>query len=453
LSNDPDLDISQPQPNPALRIVRQVVDVRAAEVKALILGFVYYFMVLSSYYVIRPIRDDFGAAGGIENLPWMFTGTLITMLVTNTLFSRLVAKYPRRRFIPIAYRFFIANLVVFLLLLVTRSKANQVWVGRVFFVWTSVFNLFVVSVFWAFMVDVFNSDQGKRLFGFISIGGTLGAIAGASMTAGLVQKIGTPSLLVISAVLLELSAQCVRFFPVTKTNQSQEERPVGGGIWAGVVHNFKSPYLLGISAYMLLYALTSTLLYFQQVGIAAKAFTDRGARTAFFAEVDLLVNVLTILFQAFVTGRLLKWLGVGVTLAILPAMSVLGFLTVGVKPTLAILIIFLVVRRASNFALARPARETLFTVVSREDKYKAKNFIDTVVYRTGDQMGAWTSPLLARLGLGLAGVSLVATPIAFVWLLISVWLGKKQASKELGERAEGDQATASGNADALEQAG
>jgi len=453
LNNDSDLDITQPQPNAAIRFFRELVDVRAGEVKALMLGFVYYFLVLSSYYVIRPIRDDFGAAGGVENLPWMFTATLLTMLVTNTIFSRLVARFSRRRFIPIAYRFFIANLVIFLVLLATISKGNQVWVGRVFFVWTSVFNLFVVSVFWGFMVDVFNSDQGKRLFAFISIGGTLGAIAGASMTAGLVQKLGTASLLLISALLLELSAQCVRFFPVTKTSRSYDESPVGGGIWAGIVRNFKSPYLLAISSYMLLYALTSTLLYFQQVGIAAKAFTDRGARTAFFAEVDLLVNVLTILLQALVTGRLLKWLGVGVTLAILPAMSVLGFLVVGVKPVLAILVIFLVVRRAGNFAFARPARETLFTVVSREDKYKAKNFIDTVVYRTGDQIGAWTSPVLGRLGLGLAGVSLVAAPLAAVWLLISVWLGKKEKSKESGEPKVGDEDAKLSGAEAFERAG
>jgi ATP:ADP antiporter, AAA family len=453
LNNDPDLSVRPPQSNAAVRFFGKVVDVKAGEVKALILGFVYYFLVLSSYYVIRPIRDDFGAAGGIENLPWMFTGTLVTMLVTNAFFSKLVARFPRRRFIPIAYRFFIANLVIFLILLTTISKGNQVWVGRAFFVWTSVFNLFVVSVFWEFMVDVFNSDQGKRLFAFISIGGTLGAIAGASMTAGLVQKIGTSSLLLISAVLLELSAQCVRFFPATETNRSYDERPVGGGIWAGIVRNLKSPYLLGISCYMLLYALTSTLLYFQQVGIAAKAFTDRGARTAFFAEVDLLVNVLTILFQALVTGRLLKWLGVGITLAILPAMSVLGFLAVGVKPTLAILVIFLVVRRAGNFAIARPARETLFTVVSREDKYKAKNFIDTVVYRTGDQMGAWTSPLLGWLGLGLAGVSFVAAPLAAAWLLISVWLGKQEKSKESQQHASVDPATRLSGAEAFERAG
>ena len=421
------------QPNTLLRLIRKAVDVKPEEVRALVLGFTYYFLILSAYYVIRPIRDDFGAAGGIENLPWMFTGTLVTMLIANALFAALVAKFSRRRFIPIAYRFFIANLLIFLVLLMTISKTNQVWVGRAFFVWTSVFNLFVISVFWAFMVDVFSTDQGKRLFGFISIGGTLGAIVGAAITASLVRKIGTVNLLFVSAALLELSAQCVRVFPktiaapdVSSKTKDIAEAPVGGGIWAGIVHNASSPYLLGISTYMLLYALTSTLLYFQQVAIAASAYPDRSARTAFFAQIDLMVNILTVLVQAFLTGRLLKWFGVGVTLAILPALSVVGFTTMGVVPTLALLVIFLTLRRAGNFAIARPARETLFTVVSREDKYKAKNFIDTVVYRTGDQIGAWSSGALTWSGLGLTGVSFVAAPIAAVWLVVSLWLGRKQ---------------------------
>ena len=414
-------------------LIRLIVDVKPREVRALFLSFLYYFLILSSYYIIRPIRDDFGAAGGLENLPWMFTGTLVVMLVANALFSALVARYTRRRFIPVAYRFLIANLLIFFALLFFVSKQNQIWIGRAFFVWTSVFNLFVVSVFWAFMVDVFNSDQGKRLFGFISVGGTLGAIVGAAITASLVRKIGSINLLLFSALLLELSAQCVRLFPAVLTDRdadgrSKDETAVGGRVWAGIVHNFKSPYLLGISAYMLLYSITSTLLYFQQIGIAASAFTDRAARTAFFAKIDLAVNILTIVAQAFITGRLLKWLGVGLTLAILPALSVIGFMGLGIAPTLILLVLFLTVRRAGNFAFARPARETLFTVINREDKYKAKNFIDTVVYRVGDQIGAWTTPALGWLGLKLAGISLVAAPLAAVWLVVSLWLGKRQGT-------------------------
>ena len=408
-----------------IRLLQKIVDVRAEEVRALFLGFIYFFLILSSYYVIRPIRDDFGVAGGVENLPLMFTATLLVMLIANALFSSLVARFSRRRFIPIAYRFLIASLLIFFVLLLVISKAHQVWLGRAFFVWTSVFNLFVVSVFWAFMVDVFNTDQGKRLFGFISVGGTLGAIVGAALTATLVRKVGTLCLLLIAAVLLELGAQCVRRFP-TPSDTKRPESPVGGSIWAGIAHSFRSPYLLGICAYMLLYSITSTILYFQQVGIAARVFTDRAARTAFFAEVDLVVNILTILAQLFITGRLLKWFGVGATLAILPALSVLGFISIGIAPALTLLVVFLTLRRAGNFAFARPARETLFTVISREDKYKAKNAIDTVVYRTGDQIGAWLDPISRWLGLGFTGFSFVAAPLAAVWLFVSVWLGRKQ---------------------------
>lgn len=418
-----------------MRLLRKVVDVRSDEVRALTLGFVYYFFILSSYYIIRPIRDDMGAAGGVENLPWMFTGTLVAMLIANALFAALVAKFSRRRFIPIAYRFFILNLLLFFVLLLLNQKNQQVWVGRAFFIWTSVFNLFVVSVFWAFMADVFSTDQGKRLFGFISVGGTLGGIVGAAITATLVQRVGTLNLLLISAALLELSAQCVRLFPTafdgsraSIREKAAAESPIGGGIWAGIIHDLRSPYLLGICAYMLLYAVTSTILYFQQVGIAANAFADRGARTAFFAQIDLLVNILTIVVQAFLTGRLLKWLGVGVTLALLPALSVIGFTAMGVAPTLGLLVVFLTLRRAGNFALARPAREVLFTVVSREDKYKAKSFIDTFIYRAGDQIGAWSTPALGWLGVGLSGISFIAAPLAALWLLISLWLGRKQVA-------------------------
>jgi AAA family ATP:ADP antiporter len=263
------------------------------------------------------------------------------------------------------------------------------------------------------------------------VGGTLGAIAGAAITATLVRKVGSINLLLVSAALVELSAQCVRRFPTQDTQRAEkqklgEEKPVGGGIWAGLVHNLKSPYLLGISAYMFLYAITSTLLYFQQIGIVASVFTDRPARTAFFAKIDLAVNLLTIVGQVFITGKLLKWLGVGITLAIVPALSVIGFLGIGFVPTLGLLVLFLTLRRAGNYAFARPARETLFTVITREDKYKSKNFIDTVVYRVGDQVGAWTTPALTWLGLSLTGVSFIAAPMAAAWLGISLWLGRRQ---------------------------
>jgi AAA family ATP:ADP antiporter len=433
------------------RLFAKIVDVKPDEIRALGLAFVFNFLVLGGYYVIRPIRDEIGAAGR-ENLPWMFTATLLTMLVANALFSAIVARMSRRRFLPIAYRFFIANLILFFVLMRTLPPAQNVWVGRVFFIWVSVFNLFVISVFWAFMTDVFSTDQAKRLFGFIAVGGTLGAICGGQITASLVRPIGTASLLFVSAAALEGAAWCVRFFPAefkdpcrasvsdaVETNPavSQKrpttpepgaEKPVGGSLWAGFTHVLRSPYLLGICGFILLHTITATLVYFQQADLTAHQFTDRAARTAFFARLDQSVNILTICVQIFLTGRLLKWFGVGLTLAVLPLINIIGFTAMGLMPIIWLLAVFQTLRRGSDYAVARPSREVLFTVLRREDKYKAKSFIDTFVYRVGDQIGAWSYPLLTWLGLGFSGISFVAAPLAALWGVLSLWLGRKQVA-------------------------
>ncbi|MEO6871683.1 MAG: MFS transporter [Chthoniobacterales bacterium] len=426
-------------------LLKKAVDVRPNEVRALLLACAFNFVILASYYVIRPIRDDIAAAGSVESLSWLFSGTLVAMLFANAAFSAIVARMSRRRFLPIAYRFFIVNLVIFYVLMRTLAPAQNVWVGRAFFIWVSVFNLFVVTLFWAFMTDVFDSEQAKRLFAFISVGGSLGAIAGPLFTATLVRKIGAPNLILVTAALLELAPWCVKFFPTTRARnrdeagfdyehgqgavleQTEPEKPIGGGILSGIAHVARSPYLLGICAFLLFHAFCNTVVYFQQADLAGHQFHDRAARTAFFAQLDLAVNTLTILGQLFVTGRLLKWAGVGVTLAFLPALSVIGFLGLGFVPVLGLLAVYQVTRRAGNFAVTRPAREVLFTVLRREDKYKAKSFIDTFVYRLGDQVGAWSYSLLTFLGLGLTGISFVAAPLAAIWCALSFWLGKKQA--------------------------
>jgi AAA family ATP:ADP antiporter len=400
------------------------------------LAFIFHFIVLGSYYVLRPIRDEIGAAS-LEKLSWMFTATLVAMLIANTLFAAIVARMPRRKFIPLAYRFFILNLAFFFVIMRTAPASQQAWISIAFYVWVSVFNLFVVTVFWAFMTDIFDTEQAKRLFGFISVGGTLGAIVGGSLTAFLVERVGTANLFIISAILLEAGAWCVRFFPTKFTSEREtpvqeekgtEERPIGGSLWSGMTHVISSPYLLGICAFILLHAITATLVYFQQADITRAAISDRAARTAFFAQLDVWVNVLTVVVQIFLTGRILKWLGVGMTLAMLPALSLVGFLAIGVLPGLGLLAFFQVLRRAMNYALSRPAREVLFTVLRREDKYKAKSFMDTFVYRAGDQIGAWSYPLLTLMGLGLTGISFVAAPLAAVWCALSLWLGKRQVA-------------------------
>ena len=416
----------------AYRLLRGMIDVRPEEVRALVWSWLYIFSVLSSYYIIRPIRDEMGVAGGVEHLPWLFTGTLVGMMAVNPPFAALVKKLPRERFISIAYRFFITNLLVFVLLLKASTAAQSIWVGRVFFIWTSIFNLFVVSVFWALMVDVFNAEQGKRLFGFIAAGATLGGIVGSSLTATLAPYVEPTHLLLASAALLEVAvfsvrhlsrlSQALRLRPTARA----EEAPIGGTVLSGLTHAFKSPYLLSISLYILLFAITSTLLYFQQAAIVDHSFADRPARTAFFAQVDLTVNVLTLGTQLFLTGRLLRVLGVALTLIMLPGLSVLGFVALALVPTIAVIVMFQVLRRAGNFAVARPTREVLFTVIPREDKYKAKSFIDTVVYRAGDQIGAWSYGLLSFLGLGMTGIAIAAIPISAAWVLNSLWLGRRQ---------------------------
>jgi len=419
------------------RVLTKIVDVKPDEIRALCLGFLFNFMVLGSYYVIKPVRDDIGAHNGVENLWWMFTGTLLVALVANTAFSAIVARMSRRRFIPIAYRFFILNLAIFYLAMHYLSSAAQFWVGTAFFVWVSgAFNLFILTVFWAFMSDVFSPDQGKRLFAFISVGGELGGIVGAFLAGALVKRIGGVNLLIISAILLEAAAWCVRFFPADFHTRHAEqsaarddkaaEKPVGGGIVTGISHFFRSPYLMAICGFMFLYAITTTFVYFQQADITGSQFHDRAARTAFFAHIDTWVNSLTLLVQLFLTGRLLKWIGVGPTLAFLPVLSMIGFIAIGISPVLSLFAVFQVARRAGNFAVTRPAREVLFTVLSREDKYKAKSFIDTFVYRVADQVGAWSYSLLRWLGLGLTGISWVAVPLTGVWCVLSLFLGRKQ---------------------------
>ncbi len=402
--------------------------------QVLLLSGAYFFFVLASYYVIRPIRDEMAVVGGVENIAWLFTGTLVGTLLVHPLFTWAVSRYPRKRFIPIAYRFFIANLLLFFLLMRVAPDGTYVWLGRVFFSWTSVFNLFVVSVFWAFMADIYRSEQGKRLFGFIGIGGTMGGILGAALTAGLAEALGPVNLLLISAFFLEVALRLVRVLGERVTlsglgTRRDEEEAIGGGVLAGIREAFRSPYLLGIIGFMFLFTLTSTAIYYQQTDIADRSFSEPGAPAAFFARIDLFVNILALLTQAFLTGRIIKWFGLGVALAILPLVTVVGLIWLGVAPTLGVLFVVQLFRRGWNYGLMKPALEALYTVVPREEKYKAKNFIDTTVYRTGDQLGAWSNKGLLALGMSFTTMALVAVPLAGIWVGSALLLGAAQQRK------------------------
>ena len=423
------------------RLLRRVIDVRPEEVAVLFWCWLYIFAVLSSYYIMRPIRDQMGVAGGVNNLQWLFTGTLIGMVVLNLPFAYLVKTLPRQRFIPLTYRFFALNIILFAALLYLADAAQTVWIGRAFFIWVSVYNLFVVSVFWQMNVDLFSPEQGKRLFGFIAAGATLGAIAGSSLTATLARFVSPIVLLLGAAVLLELAVFAVgrlsRLSPALshRPGSESEERPIGGSVIAGITHAFRSPYLVNVSLFILLFAISSTILYFQQAGIVSHSFSDRGAQTAFFATVDLSVNSLTLIVQLFFTGRILVLLGVALALAFLPLLTMIGFGALVFAPTLSAIAVFQILRRAGDYAIARPTREILFTVVPREDRFKAKSFIDTFVYRLGDQLGAWGVAGLRALGAGATELALVAIPIALLWLLNALWLGRRQEARARAEAA------------------
>jgi len=426
-----------------VRLLRRVVDVRREELPALGWTWLYFYAVLASYYVLRPIRDEAGVAGGVDNLPWLWTGTLIGVAISNPAFAALVARLPRVRFVSWSSRFFALNLIVFFFVLRAADGEANIWAGRVFYVWTAVFNLFVPSVFWAFMTDIFSREQAKRLFGIISAAGTLGALTGSLLTATLAEHISPINLLLVSGAFLELSVLAVRRLSTLSERlrevraEAPQEQIIGGNVVAGITHALGSPYLLGISLYMLLFTILSTVLYFQQAAIVDRTIADRAARTAFFARVDLLTNALAFVLQLFAFGNLVRAIGITLTMAVLPAVSVAGFALLGAYPSVAAVVVFQAVRRAGNFAVARPTREVLFIVLPREDRYKTKNFIDTFVYRLGDQIGAWSQALLGVIGIGLIGTAWLAVPISIVWLVNGLWLGRKQEVLAAGRSEDG----------------
>jgi len=425
--------MAEPVPNPSrlARVVGGAILLEPGEARPLLVSALYFFLLLLSYYLLRPMREAFGVARGADSLPWLMTGTLLAMLVANPAFSALVSRLPRRRFIPVAYRFFEVNAVLFALALVLFPAAGT-WLGYAFYIWLSVFNLFVVSVFWAFMADGFSETQGKRLFSVIAVGGTLGAIAGAWLAGALMTglqafsgrpRLGPPALILLSAVVLEAAVKCVQTL-ADRFGMGQEAggpREPGPGPLEGLRRVAVSPYLRLISVYLLLFTIASTLLYLAQGRIVAAAFKDQAARAAAFARLDLWTNLLTLGVQLFLAGRLIRGAGVPAVLLLLPALTLGGFAALAAWPVFTTLAVFQVARRGLHYAVDRPARETLYIPLEPDDRYKAKPFIDTFVYRGGDLVGVWMPSALAALGLAAAPA---AVGVSALWLGSGAWLGR-----------------------------
>ena len=417
------------------RWLARVMPATPQERAAALWSFAYFFALLAGYYVLRPLRDQMGIAGGVKNLPWLFTATFVTLLVAQPLYGALVARLPRARFIPIVYHFFVANLLVFWALL--TFDVETAVVARVFFVWVSVFNLFAVAVFWSFMADLFTSEQGKRLFGFIGAGGTAGALLGPIITIWLSVPLGPVNLMIAAVIFLELAVFCVYRLERNVVMREQAQAPtesIGGSAFAAIPELVRSPYMLGIGAWVALLSYAATIIYFEQAHIVSEAVKSAGLQTRIFASIDLAVSLLTLVTQLFITGQVLKRVGTGVAAAALPIVYIVGFAVLAVMPTLIVVVTVQVVQRWMNFAIANPARQLFFTVVTREEKYKAKNLVDVVVYRGSDALSGWIFDTLQGLGLKLGAIALCSLPVVAGWAVLSLALGREQEKRSARHR-------------------
>jgi AAA family ATP:ADP antiporter len=429
--------------------LERVVSVRPGEGRALAWAFLYSFSVLAAWYVLRPIREAFAVEDGTENLQWLFSGTFLVMLGAVPAWSWLVARYPRRVFAPLVYHFFPLNVIGFWVVLATAEGAAEAWARRAFFVWTSVFVLFAVSAMWSFLVDLFREDQCRRLFGFIAAGGTLGGLCGSVATSSTIEwlDISAVHLFAGPVVLLEAAVLCIarldRLRPAGQVvdgngdgRDDEGARPVGGGLSEGFTAVARSPYLILICGYMLFATLMGTLVYFQTNELVGREIPERADRVALFANVNVAVQSLTVLTQAFLAPRCLSRLGVGVTLVVLPLVTFVGFGALGLVTSLGVVVVFDVLRRTASYGLAKPTKEVLFAVVPREDKYKAKSFIDTAVYRGGDALSGWAFKGMRTIGLDLSTIAWVGVPLALVWAALSWRIGRREERMADEHRAE-----------------
>ena len=410
-------------------LVSKFVDVRDEnELRGLLWSIAYGFLIMTSYYILRAVRDEIAASDN-RNLDLLWTAVFLVMLVAVPLYSWAASKWSRGVFVPLANRFFITCLIGFWLCLVFLPESARPWIDRVFYVWTSVFALFVVSVFWGLVADCFSNEQGKRLFATIAMGSSIGAMLGSTITAGLATVVPVFALLLIACVPLEGASWCAgvlhkRFATGDVKTEGAADKPIGGNAWSGMKAVFSSRYLMGIAAFIAIMTFVSTVLYVAQSDLIYAAIEDRGERRALLAKMDWVTNFLTIVFQVYLTARIVKWLGVGLTLAMVPIAMTVGFVALGLYPTLAVLVVVQVAYRAGRYGLTKPAREMLWTVLGREEKYKAKPFLDAAVYRGGDLASVWMTTGLKALGLAIGGIALIAAPVAALWALLAIRLGR-----------------------------
>ena len=422
------------------QLLRRLVVLQPGEAPVLLASFATLLCMFSSYTILRPVRDALGITSGLENIPYLFWGVFVVMLLLQPLYGWLTSRFPRSVFLPWVYGFFAVNLLIFWVWF--RLQADHTWIARTYFVWVSVFNLFVVAAFWSLMADVFTREQAGRLFGFIWAGASTGGLLGPLIDRKLAVPIGAINLLPLSAGLLLVSllfmAQVIRWQRRRAASEPQaaaaiaagDAAPrahggVGGGVFAAFGQVVRSPYLLGIAAFVLLMTWVSTFLYLEQQAFVAKVFSNANERTRFFAGIDFYVQAASLTIQFLLFGRLFKWLGMRALLASVPLLMTAGYALFALTPVFTVLVLVYAVRRVADYAITRPCRDSLFTVVSREEKYQAKSLIDTFAYRGGDALsGSLYKGLTGGLGTGPAAIGWLGAVISAVWTVLALALGR-----------------------------
>ncbi|TLY82544.1 MAG: MFS transporter [Gammaproteobacteria bacterium] len=418
-------------------LLRRLVVLQPGEAPALLASFATLLCMFASYTILRPVRDALGITSGLEKIPYLFWGVFIVMLVLQPLYGWLTSRFPRAVFLPWVYGFFIANLLGFYVWF--RLGADRTWIARTYFVWVSVFNLFVVAAFWSLMADLFTREQAGRVFGFIWAGASTGGLIGPFVAHELAVPLGASNLLPISAALLAVSLvlmiavirlQRTQAAAVRVGEPPQADAALGGSIWAAFGQVVRSPYLLGIALFVLLMTWVSTFLYLEQQAFVAKAFATADERTRFFGGIDFWVQAASLLMQLLFFGRLFKWVGLRAMLVSVPVIMTAGYALVALAPGFMVLVVVYAVRRVGDYALTRPCRDALFTVVSREEKYKAKSLIDTFVYRGGDALsGSLYKELTGSFGAGPAAIGWLGAAISALWSVLALALGKAQEQR------------------------
>jgi len=419
-------------PSAIARWLKSATVIEPHELRAVILSMLFFFFLFGSYSIVKPVRDAMGTVYGMSHIQELFTGTFIASFVFAPVYSGLASRIKLSTFLPWVYGVVAASILIFYGLFQSAQGDMTRWVAASFYIWVSTFNILIISVFWTFMADIFSRTQAKRLFGFVAAGGTIGGIVGPAIATFLVKTVGNNNLMLISAGGFILTAVLVRLLSAEKRRmavagiESQHttlDRKLSGNPLDGFRLLLRSPYLLLLATFLLLMTWISTIVYIQLGDLITKAFTSREARTQAYATIDLLVNSAAVFIQLFGTGRIISRFGVTTGLLINPVIMVVAFLAVAFSPVLMVLGGIQLLRRVAEYAVAKPTREMLFTVVDQESKYKAKNVIDTVVYRFGDVSSAWVSSFI--LPFGVAGLAIFGAAVSVVWFPVAYALGKR----------------------------